>query len=418
MYDPDKDAESEHWMGVQEAANFLGIHRATLFRALNNGLIVADNPTPRGRSRFRTETILAFQTTLRDQAATSQDHMYAPVRLMAKLANLLTVPGPSKDPQAVFDETVRMLCDADSHFDKACIIVRNPSATDPFAVRILAQLGIPDRLRAAYQCLRPCQEFPLTITLRTGESQICDDIRHAANEDSAVRVMKLNGIISYAVLPMVLGAGAERQTFGALIVCGHAAHRFSQQEQVYLQAVADTLSACITRGALPSDIAQAAETLSPEKALDVASELLETAYSQNQRSDALPSSVARVESLCDILVQRSHALATWVEGYPPQDCGAAACQVLEDKSLDGYRSYLKSLVGRTRTVGSPAREQWGDKDVKVTAVALPVPLPSGKLGAVGAVWPGVRTEIAAEGIVLNTLASACSLVAEYTPTRG
>jgi len=44
-----------------------------------------------------------------------------------------------------------------------------------------------------------------------------------------------------------------------------------------------------------------------------------------------------------------------------------------------------------------------------------VPLPCGESGAVGAVWPGVRMEVEAERVVLSTLASACSLVSQYTP---
>ena len=42
MYEQVRDAADERWYGVQEAAKYLGIHRATLFRALRSGLITAD----------------------------------------------------------------------------------------------------------------------------------------------------------------------------------------------------------------------------------------------------------------------------------------------------------------------------------------------------------------------------------------
>ena len=65
---------------------------------------------------------------------------------------------------------------------------------------------------------------------------------------------------------------------------------------------------------------------------------------------------------------------------------------------------------RTRSGHGVKWEQWSE----ATAVALPVPLPSGAPGAVGAVWPGRRVEVVAEEILLSTLASACAVVSQYT----
>ncbi|MGE5333794.1 MAG: hypothetical protein ACM3N4_03765 [Nitrososphaerota archaeon] len=413
MYEQDKDVAGEQRMGVQEAANYLGIHRATLFRALSNGLLIADFKTPKGRSRFRLETIEAFREKLKVQAATSQDHVYAPVRIMAKLASLCSGSSQPANPVAVINETLRLLCPPESDFSMACVAIRVPSDADPYRVDLLAELGIPERLKAAYTCLRPCEEFPLTIAMRTNEPQIWDDIcTHPFPQASATRALAQNGIASYAVLPLATGAGAARETFGALVLCGRARHMFSYQERLFLQAVADAMSACIVHGSLLNSIAQSqtAHVLTADMAVDIASKLLETAFAQARCSEMSPPSASPVEFLCNIFAEQSHALATWVYGFPPHACGDTP-----DASRDGtlhreYRSNLQSLVFRTRTADGLKREQWQSR---VTAVALPVPLPSGERGAVGAVWPGIRETVAAEEILLSTLATACSVVSEY-----
>src|SRR6185437_15010137 len=110
MYDQDKDGADEHLYGVQDAATYLGIHRATLFRALRNGLIIADRTTPMGRARFHLATLQAYRETLRHQAATSQDHIYAPVRVLAKLASLARSPVPVDDSVEAIRETLRLIC--------------------------------------------------------------------------------------------------------------------------------------------------------------------------------------------------------------------------------------------------------------------------------------------------------------------
>lgn len=413
MYEQGKDGLIDHLMGVQEAASYLGMHRATLFRALGNGLISADYTTPKGRARFRRETVEDFREKLKAQAATSQDHLFMPVRVMARLASLCTGSSqPDGDPVAIINEAVHLLGAPEGAYDMVFVAVHVASETDPYALKVLAQFGVPERLKASYQCLRPYEDFPVTNVLRAGSPDTCNDIReHPFPNATASRVIAQSGIESYAVFPIATGAGVARKTYGVLSVCNRAPHKFSRQEQVFLGGVADALSVCLTHGSLRASMLQSncEVSLTPEKALNIASLLLETAFSQARSPDALRLSGLPIESLCDLFVERSNALATWVVGFPPQAYGNASGTVREDAVLRQYRSNLESLVLRTRTADGLKREQWQSK---VTAVALPVPLPSGQRGAVGAVWPGVRAEVSAEEILLSTLASACSLVTQ------
>jgi hypothetical protein len=202
---------------------------------------------------------------------------------------------------------------------------------------------------------------------------------------------------------------------GVLAVCGHAPHKYTEQEETFLAGVADALSTCITQGSLLTDFDPYNDfnRLTPETTLGVVSHLLETAYARTRCPEAARSPMLSVEALCNLVVEQSHALTTWAYGFPPQDCGNTVNAVdatLEDGVLRQYRSNLQSLVLRASTAEGLKREQWQNK---VTAVAFPVPLPCGQSGAVGAVWPGVRTAVEAEGVVLSTLASACSLVSQY-----
>lgn len=416
MYKQDRDAADEHerWFGVQEAANYLGIHRATLFRALRSGLITADRTTPKGRARFRLATLDEFQLSLRHQAATSQDRVYAPVRVLAKLAGLVRAAASPEDNAEALQDAMRLLCFPGGGFDMAGVALHLPSESDPYALRFLAEVGFPERLKTAYTQLRPYVDFPTTIALRTGVPEICEDIQnHPSPHATAMRVLKQGDVASYAVYPITTGDGAAKKTLGVLAVCRSTAHRFSQQEQVFLGGVADALSACMTHGVLNTRFGENCDTmlLTPERTLNIVSLLLESAFSQTRYQDVRPSSALPTELLCNVLVERSQALTTWVYGFPPQDCGNTPAGAQEDDMLHQYRSNLKSLVQRVSAADGLKREQWQSR---VTAVALPVPLPSGQRGAVGAVWPGVRMDIASEGILLSTLASACSLVSEYS----
>ncbi|HEY7343831.1 MAG TPA: GAF domain-containing protein [Ktedonobacterales bacterium] len=416
MYELDKDAADEHWYGVQEAASYLGIHRATLFRALRSGLIMADRTTPRGRARFRLATLMAFRDQLRHQAATSQEHVHAPVVILAKLAGLGRSPDPVEHSIAVMEEAVRLLCSSGGNYDMALVALRVPSEADPYALKTLAQCGLPEVLKASYTYLRPTVPFPVNVVSRTGEAEICDDISaQMTPRATAQRVLMQSNISSYAVYPIVSGSDDAGAILGVLAVCGNAPHKYSEQEKTFLAGVADALSTCITQGSLLTDLDPHNDSnrMTPATTLGVVSHLLETAYARTRCPDAARSPLLPVEALCNLVVEQSHALTTWVYGFPPQACGNTVNTIaaaLEDDVLRQYRSNLQSLVQRTRMADSLRREQWHNK---VTAVAFPVPLPCGQSGAVGAVWPGVRTEVEAEGVVLSTLASACSLVSQY-----
>ena len=414
MYESDKDAADEHWYGVQEAASYLGIHRATLFRALRSGQIIADRTTPKGRARFRLATLMAFRDRLRHQAATSQEHAYAPVAVLAKLAGLGRSPDPVEHSIAVMEEAVRLLCSSGGNYDMALVALRVPCEADPYALKTLAQCGLPESLKASYTYLRPDVPFPVNVVSRSGKAEICEDIiAQVPLHMTAQRVLMQSNIASYAVYPIVSGSDDGRAILGVLAVCGNAPHKYSEQEKTFLAGVADALSTCITQGSLLTglDLYNDSNRLTPETTLGIVSHLLETAYARTRCPDAARSPLLPVEALCNLVVEQSHALTTWAYGFPPQDCGSTVVLTLEDDILRQYRSNLQSLVQRTRTADGLKREQWQNK---VTAIAFPVPLRCGESGAVGAVWPGVRAEVEAERVVLSTLASACSLVSQYT----
>lgn len=252
--------------------------------------------------------------------------------------------------------------------------------------------------------------------MSTGAPVICDDIRtrpypHA----SALRAMTQNGVVSYAAFPIATGSGRTRAVIGTLVVCGRSPHKFSRRDELFLRGVADALSACITNSALRETIIQTddANALDSETALTVASDLLETAYDHVRRARIGAPPAPGIGLLCDLFARRSYALATWVDGFLPEPYGIQGETYGDDEEgakLAQYRSNLKSLVVRTRQGHGLTREQWSE----ATAVALPAPLPSGALGAVGAVWRGRRADVVAEEILLSTLASACAVVSQYT----
>lgn len=426
MYAQDKDVPGDQLLGIQEAATYLGMHRATLLRAVNTGIITPDIKTPKGRSRFRLETIEQFRTMLKRQAATSREYIYGPIKIIANLASLLTESSATYDkPRAVMLDTLHSLCAPQGAFDMACVVVRAPSKADPYdryAISILEEVGVPASLIAAYTHLRPSEDFPVTVALQTGELQKCDGYDGYDFPNSTVaRVLAQHNIISYAAVPLITIENGKREAIGALVVCARTPHTFTRQELVFLGGVAAALSACIMHGSLDPLLLRKqgdpvllrkrnVPLLTSAMALDTVSRLQETAFSRLRD----PSAELPIESLCDLLVDRSNALVALVDGFPSQDCGNTSVLSQDDEVLCHYRDNLQTLVQRTCAADDLKREAW---ESKVTAVALPVALPSGCHGAVGAVWPGVREELTAEKVVLTALASACSMVAQYT-TQG
>ena len=414
MYERDRDVTDDYWMGTQEAATYLGIHRATLFRAVRCGTLVADYNTPKGRARFRQATIDAFKETLKAQAATSLRRVDTPIRILAKLAELSSGSSAATNPKAAIEEVIGFLCPPVGAFDMVAVAIRVPDPNDKFAVTMLAEQDFPERLKVADQYLRPCEDFPVTIAMKTGAPVICNDLgTNPFPSATPMRVMEQNGIVSYAAFPIATGAGAARSVIGVLVVCGRQPYKFSRRDELFLGGVADALSACITNSALRASIRQPDDgaMLDPAAALAIASSLLETAYAHVRRSRSTTMASPGIPLLCNLFAQQSRALATWVDGFPHQ---------VDDGVCDGdqYRDDLKALVARTRAAQGLKRHIWrsdadnaGDAGA-VTAIALPVPLLSGARGAVGAVWPGRRVDIVAEEILLSTLASACSVVSQ------
>ena len=415
MYERDRDVTDDYWMGVQDAATYLGIHRATLFRAVRCGMLVANYNTPKGRARFRQRTIDAFKETLKAQAAASHRRADTPIHVLAKLAELCSGLSAATNPKATIEEVIGFLCPPVGVFDMVAVAIRVPDLNDDFAVTMLAEQDFPERLKAAYQYLRPCEDFPATKAMKTGAPVICDDLGASPFPSATpMRVMEQNGVVSYAAFPIATGAGEARAVIGVLVVCGRQPYKFSKRDELFLGGVADALSACIMNSALRASIRQPDNdvTLDPGVALTIASNLLDTAYAHARRSRVAATEPPGIPLLCELFTQQSRALATWVDGFPHQ-MGDATCGGQGSAMIGQYRADLKALVAQTRAAQGLKRALWrgAESNVsRVTAVALPVPLPSGACGAVGAVWPGRRIDIVAEEILLSTLASACTVV--------
>ncbi|MEO7001489.1 MAG: GAF domain-containing protein [Ktedonobacterales bacterium] len=427
----------ERWYGVQETANFLGLHRSTLHLAIQRGRLTPDLRTPGGHARFRRATLEAFQRRLVAEAATSEVSVFAPAQVMATLASLIASAQPLR---AICQAAVNGIIAVEPDV-MCCIVFRVTDQIDqldqgsqsdqsderllgqrgsPSALRLYASQGFPRRFFRTYTLLRTqtSASFATLSVLRTREAEFCDDIAQSEEVypySGTRRLLEEMGMRAYGVAPIVVTGRAV----GALIVGSKLPHHFSLHERVFVQGITDQLASAVRmqrgRRRNESDM-QAARTLlaqvfsrraaggrtAPAPAQSalagIEGEQEEQPEGQRHKSPMAP--------LVMLLTQQTGAIQVCALGF-----GAS----VQGDSLDECSVNLLELACDASAGDALAQRHWrDDAGATSTGLALSIPLAggSGKRGAVVALWQGIHTPTEGDKLLLMAFAGACALLAE------
>jgi len=401
------DTLTEHLYRAQEAAGFLGIHRATLHLAVKRNVLVPDSFTPGGHARFRRETLDAFAQRLASPPVTSS------AGLLPELARTLPLPNGS---QAFCQLAFARIRQAVPAITMCGVAVRSPTPADPQALAQIAQEGFSPRLGEMFAQLRPNLEFGATTVLRTHLPEVCaDTIKTRTLRLGTERLVRRGGLGAYAILPMLLGD----ETPGVLVVASTKPHHFPAWELSYLQSIADELAvALVCHNHVGCTRAQLATTAALiRRALELRAGLDDFPSAGGQDGAQSRSREQALAQLCAQFVACSDATVADVLLASPSRFSAAAAlsqanvgqECVSDDARARHLRALLAAVAQARTGGACQRTCWVDEDGPQTAVALSLPLACGERIAVGAVWHGERMDRAGDEGLLVALGGACVL---------
>ncbi|MGH2487245.1 MAG: helix-turn-helix domain-containing protein, partial [Ktedonobacterales bacterium] len=187
MSDSDVGAAHERWLGAQEAAVFLGVHRSTLHAAARQGTIVPDGRTPGGHMRFALATLERFRDRLVSSPATGDGGTFAPVRALAMLAHQLV---EQAGPDSIYMAAVAGVRSAIPGIDMCVLAIRVGDHGDDTSLRIAAQEGFPRWVFDEFRRLRGTFKFATTAALRSRESDFCENVAERSLHAGTERVVR------------------------------------------------------------------------------------------------------------------------------------------------------------------------------------------------------------------------------------
>lgn len=367
-------------IAAQAAADMLGIHRSTLYLAVRKLKLVPDAYTPGGHARFRPETLERFRERLTLDSATGGDSTVA--RAVARAVEALS---RFTELQPVCETVVDAVLLACPTFE-TCVVGAREEHEHHGAPRLVAERGLPPRLRLEYDFLRRRTDLELitTTVIRERTPFFCGDVLApgAFVPEGALLAMNDTGFRSCAALPCVAGG----ETLGLLVCLGRAPHDFSEPEIVALKNLAHVLTVALRRQ-------RRNEAASRQTA--AISELMR----QTQRAQ---EGEVRLDDLAEIRRTFQHGaraghVSEWGITNPPPDAPGPLTELLR-------------AAAHTQQL---AQAEWGDDADKKIALAIPIPSACGH-AAIGAIWRRQDLRSGLELALLHIYAQICSILVSET----
>lgn len=364
-------------IAAQAAADMLGIHRSTLYLAVRKMKLVPDAYTPGGHARFRLETLERFRERLALDSATGGDSTMA--RAVARAVEALS---RYTQLQPVCETVVDAALAACPGFE-TCVVGARDDHDHHGEPRLLAERGLPPRLRIEYDFLRrrPGMDTITTKIIRERAPFFCGDVRapDVSVPEGALIAMNDAGFRSCAALPCV----ADGETFGVMICLGRAPCDFSEPEIVALGNLAHVLTIALRR--------QRRDEAASRQTAAIGNLMRQT--QRAQAGEVSPGNLAEIRRT----FQR----------------GARAWYVSEwgviDPSADAPAP-LAELLRAAATANEQRQMEWTDDAGAKVAIAIPAVAP-GSRAAVGAIWRRQDLRSGMELALLHIYAQICSILA-------
>lgn len=387
----DVGAAHERWLGAQEAAVFLGVHRSTLHAAARQGTIVPDGRTPGGHMRFALATLERFRDRLVTSPATGDGGAFAPVRALASLAHQLVSPS---DLESACVAAVAGVRSAIPGIEMCVLAIRSGDHGEDTRLRVAAQEGFPSWVFDEFRRLRGTFKYATTAALRSRESDFCENVAERSLHAGTERIVRGLGLRAYATLPLV----ANDEALGVLVCAARSPMTFSEHDRAFLRGVVDELAAMLARGAerrsLLARVSASHALTSAAFALRLERDTNRAGKSERKGGHGAAGTLAASAS------ERMGALFRDLTGAD------AVCALGFGRDLPTRDPHLLSLTCQACAGDDLVEERWTVDGVAYTGAAASVPLNAGLRGGVGAVWRGKHARMEADHALLVTFAGA------------
>jgi len=369
-------AARERWMGAQEAASFLGVHRSTLHAAVRQRLIVPDSQTPGGHLRFSLSTLEAFRARLARGPAGSGSHSM-PERTLARLAHLLVSGAESEQ---ICQAAVAEVRAALPGVDMCAVMTRAGDPRDRLRLRVAAQDNYPATAFADYARLHSTFRFATIDVLRDGVAAVCEDTAREPLHTGTARLCRRSGVGAYAIVPL----RGHEEARGVLVSSCYAPRSFDERDLAFLQGVGDLLATAFS-----------AEERQARLAANLAtgSVLIRAALSSRQDT-------GRAEAAAHHKAARLGAAFLHLSG------AIEVCALGFGSDLSARHPRLGELACRACAGDEPVHEAWSEGGTLHTGIAASVPIYGPLRGGVAALWHGERPLPEADHALLVTFAGA------------
>ncbi|HUY79969.1 MAG TPA: GAF domain-containing protein [Ktedonobacterales bacterium] len=430
LLDQHAEAARERWFGAQAAASYLGLHRSTLFLAVQRKHLIPDQFTPGGHARFRQATLEAFRNLIAKEAATSDTPLYAPVHTLADLAHAVNnVAPPPNSGKLIRDkdisDEVRQVCtsavvaitSAPLRIPSCLIALRVSDQHDPFALRMAAQQGVTRGLLRDYEWLRhqANTSFATMDALDTCVPIYCQDTSDPSMlRNGSAQLIKEHHIGAYAIVPIVGGDVA----LGALLLISHEPRAFTTHERTFLRGVADQVTTAVTNQSRADRLC--AYTKAGRDLTQLALAFRAQATTSSDPSMASVGARDALLQLMGVFLEGADAASVCALGFAGGDTLSA------HKELNALTARALTETAAPPAVASPAapgnhqreravdrthgyvEDAWMSQGAPVSALAISVPLDGQRRAAIGAMWR--RSAWSDEDhLLLVTLAGACAM---------
>ncbi len=420
-------AAHRDWFGAQAAASFLGLHRSTVYLAVQRKQLIPDHFTPKGHARFRLETLEQFREHIVGAAATSDAPLFAPVKTLSDLAHAVNGVAPAPSPtklarneqvakavKDVCDSAVKAIRAAPLSIPNCCIALRAFDPRDPTGLRLAASEGFTPNFMRDYEWLRhqPTITFATHAALETHEPQFCVDAKEPqVMRNGTTQLLKAHGLRSFAIFPIMGGPVA----LGILLLASPEPRHFQPHEITFLLGVAEQVATAVTshtRAVRLRDYAEACRDLTQ---LGLAQRARLTA--RNATATELHAEKrAAIIQLLTIVLRCADADGVCALGFDggaiadaSPELAALTQQALSaDTTADGVCHVTGGRVG----AGDYYTDDWRAHGVAYNGLAIGVPLGADQRAAVGAMWRRPTAWSDEDHLLLVTLAGACAMVSE------
>jgi hypothetical protein len=370
-------AARERWMGAQEAASFLGVHRSTLHAAVRQRLIVPDSQTPGGHLRFSLATLEAFRARLAQGPAAGGVDNYATERTLTRLAHLLVT---GVESEQICQAAVAEVRTGLPGVDMCAVMTRAGDPSDRLRLRVVAQDNYPATAFADYARLHSTFRFATIDVLRDGVAAVCEDTARQPLHTGTARLCRRSRVGAYAIMPL---RGRE-EALGVLACAGYAPRTFDERELAFLQGVGDMLATALSAA---KRHARLAANLATGSALIRAA--LSPCHDTGSAEAAADGNAARLGAA---FLHLTGALEVCALGF--------------GSDLPPRHPRLRELACRACAADEPVHEAWSEGGTLHTGIAASVPVRGPLRGGVAALWHGERPLPGADHALLVTFAGA------------